>query len=214
MSVAAALMEVISSWVRELGPIGIFGGVMLETLVAIIPSPLVPMAAGFSLIPPNSPPYTVFLISATYIGLVGSLAATLGSLLHYTLGYYGGKPLIRSLGSKVGIGESEVERAAKWIESKGIAAFLLARILPIIPLSPVSVGAGLIRMDLPKFTLLTLLGTLPRYLVLGMAGFYAGEAYRHLAHALDAAENAVVLMLLAGLALYLLVRRLRRGMRI
>ena len=211
MSLTQVLIEAVSSWIRELGWLGVFGGVMVETAITIIPSPLVPMAAGFSLIPPDSPPAEVLYVAAVTIGLVGSVAATLGSLAHYAIGYYGGKPLVERLGGYLGISWDEIETFSRRIrgDREWIGLFL-SRALPIIPLSPVSVGAGVVRMDPYRFTVFTLLGAFPRYLVLGIAGYLVGVAYEELVSALDAAETAVAIIMVAGVAAYILARRWTR----
>ncbi len=213
MSLTEVLIETVSAWVRELGWLGVFGGVMVETAITLIPSPLVPMAAGFSLIPPNSPPLYVLYVVTFIIGLVGSVAATLGSLAHYALGYYGGKPLVERLGRYLGISWEEIEGFSDRIrgEREWLGLFL-SRALPIIPLSPVSIGAGIIRMDPYRFALFTFLGAFPRYFVLGVAGYLLGIAYEELVSVLDTAETAVAIIMVLGVAAYIAVkRRTRKG---
>ncbi len=147
------------------------------------------------------------------IGLVGSVAATLGSLAHYALGYYGGKPLVERLGRYLGISWEEIEGFSDRIrgEREWLGLFL-SRALPIIPLSPVSIGAGIIRMDPYRFALFTFLGAFPRYFVLGVAGYLLGIAYEELVSVLDTAETAVAIIMVLGVVAYIAVkRRTRKG---
>ncbi|MDK2373041.1 MAG: VTT domain-containing protein [Candidatus Korarchaeota archaeon] len=213
MSLTEILIETVSAWIRELGWLGVFGGVMVETAITLIPSPLVPMAAGFSLIPPHSSPMYVLYVATFTIGLVGSVAATLGSLAHYALGYYGGKPLVERFGKYLGISWEEIESFSDRIRNKRKwLGLFFSRALPIIPLSPVSIGAGIIRMDPYRFSLFTLLGAFPRYFVLGIAGYLLGIAYEGLVSVLDTAETAVAIIMVFGIAGYISVkRRTRKG---
>ncbi len=212
MSLTQMLVEAVSSWIRELGWLGVFGGVMVETVITVIPSPLVPMAAGFFLISPDSDLLTMLIIASTVIGLVGSVAATLGSIAHYAIGYYGGKPLIERYGYLLGLSWEEILSFSSRIKGeREWFTLFLSRALPVIPLSPVSIGAGLIRMDAKRFAAVTLAGTFPRYLVLGIAGYLVGVAYEELVNVLDATETAVAILLIAGVFLYLLVKKRLRN---
>ncbi|MCD6244130.1 MAG: VTT domain-containing protein [Candidatus Korarchaeota archaeon] len=210
MSLTQLLIEIVSAWIRDLGWIGVFGGVMLETAITIIPSPLVPMAAGFSLIPTDADFMKVLATSIVLIGLTGSIAATLGSLAHYAIGYYGGRPLIERYGKWLGISWNEVESFTdKLSNGKESLTIFASRALPIVPLSIISIGAGLLKIKANRFTLFTFLGCLPRYTVLGIAGYLVGIAYEEMVNILDTAETAVAILIIVGIALYILVRRLR-----
>ncbi|MCS7102929.1 MAG: VTT domain-containing protein [Candidatus Korarchaeum sp.] len=209
--IVQGVTEAVKFWVRSLGAPGIFLGVMVETLITVIPSPLVPMIAGFSLIPSGSDILNALLYSMTVIGLTGSLAATLGALIHYWMGLYGGKVMVERYGKYLGVGSRDLERfSSKFNDKRRDFSLLMLRIIPIFPLSVVSVGAGILRIELVPYTLLTLLGSFVRYTFLGLLGFLMGETYEAISSWLDKIENFLIIAVIITLVLYLAYRRMSR----
>lgn len=205
------ITEAVRSWIRSLGAPGIFFGVMIESLIAIIPSPLVPMIAGFSLIPSGSDLLDALLYSITVIGVTGGLAATLGALIHYWIGFYGGRAIVERYGRYLGVESSDLDNfSSKLNGGRRDLSLLMLRIVPIFPLSVVSVGAGILRIELVPYTLLTLLGSFLRYSFLGILGFLLGETYEAVSSWLDSIENLLMLIVIITVLVYL-VHRSRRG---
>jgi membrane protein DedA with SNARE-associated domain len=67
-------------------------------------------------------------------------------------------------------------------------------------------------MDAKKFAIVTFLGTLPRYLVLGLAGWVVGEAFTTIGHMVDYLENltlALLIVFIIGFVGFRLVLRRR-----
>ena len=64
-------------WVRDLGWLGIFLGVLLETFIAPIPSALVPIGAGILLISSELPFLEAVASCFSIIALAGALGATI-----------------------------------------------------------------------------------------------------------------------------------------
>jgi len=204
------MTEMAREWVRSLGALGIFLGVMLETLVTIIPSPLVPMVAGFSLIPRGSGMIEALYISTLLIGVVGGLSATLGALLHYLIGLYGGRALIDRYGKYLGTNSSELDEILMKISGKNeIISIFILRSVPVFPLSVVSLGAGMMGMRILPYTLATLGGTFLRYSFLGMLGFMVGEAYEEVSSWIDSVENLLIFASVTIVLLYLVIKRVR-----
>lgn len=199
---------------RNLGGYGVFIGVILETLIAPIPSALIPMAAGFILIPSTTPPNETIIKCFYTIGIIGAIAATLGSFFGYGIGYIGGKPLIEKWGKIIGVKWNEIEKINKiFIEGvKGRILFFASRIIPVIPLSPVSIGAGLIRMDIKQFTALTFLGAIPRYFILGLLGWTLGKAYETVSKSLEIAET--IILILITISVIYMIYVIKRGKQI
>jgi len=200
-------------WVKELGWIGVFIGVLLESFIAPIPSPLVPMGAGFILIPSEASLIEAIIICFFTITLAGALASTIGAFFGYGIGYLGGRPLIERFKRFIGISWKEIEKSKK-LFGKGykddITLFLL-RAIPIIPLSPISFCAGVIRLDIKRFTAWTLLGSMPRYFVLGLIGWFMGVTYRDLSQSIEFFESLVFLSIVILVVIFILYKvRLRR----
>lgn len=197
-------MSEILSWImgsiQAYGPWAVFLGVIIESVIVPIPSPLVIMGAGFILINPQLGPVEVLLPITLMIVLPGSIASTLGAYIGYWLGYVGGRPLIERWKGFLGFGWEEVVAMERRFRSGQVnASIFCLRALPIFPLSVISAAAGLIRLPLRQFSLWTFYGTIPRCLFLGYLGWLMGETYHRLAYGIDRAETIVSVLLVVGI---------------
>lgn len=201
------LMWLIITWVQALGPLGVFLGVMIETFIAPIPSPIIMMAAGF-ILTYGLPPHLAIVSILVNVMIVGALAVTLGSFFGYGIAYFGGYPIIARYGKFLGTSVEEVDymRQQMGKSSRGEIYLFTARTVPIIPLSVVSLLYGAIRVDIKKFTLVTFLGALPRCLILGLLGWVLGVAFFNFAQLIDLFETMILVILLIFFVVFLLYR--------
>jgi membrane protein DedA with SNARE-associated domain len=204
------LMWLLISWVHALGPLGVFIGVMIETFIAPIPSPLVPMAAG-AILTIGLNPVEALLVILFSVMFVGALAATLGSFFAYGIAYFGGYPIIERYGKYLGTSIEEIEYTRQSLEksSRDEIYLFTARAVPIVPLSVVSLLYGAIRADPKRYTLFTFLGCLPRYLVLGLSGWLLGLVLLNVIDFFETVILAFILIFFVGFVLYRIVIRRR-----
>ncbi len=190
---------------RAHGQLSVFIGVLIEQIIVPIPSPMIIMGAGALLIPPNlSIPYS-FLQILWVIVLPGTIASTLGSYIGYTISYYGGKALVVRFERILGVDWNEIERLERRIQGKREAwAIFFLRALPVIPLSLVSIFAGLLRIRIRPFTLYTFLGSILRCFFLGFLGWWIGATYEKVATHLDSAETIISILILIGMGTFLI----------
>lgn len=211
-------LENIVSYVLELirvsGAWGVMIGVLIESVLAPIPSPVIIMGAGFIMLPAGVGFTEILIPLLLTITLPGAIASTIGSFIGYGIGYYGGKPLIQRMEWLLGVSWDELNSGIKYFQ-KGIKDELIvftARALPIIPLSVFSAVAGVMRMEVKNFTIFTFLGALVRVFILGIIGWLLGSAYTELAEQINTWEN-IGLILIAGLSLlifFLIYRRVQK----
>lgn len=202
-----SIIWILISWVHALGPVGVFFGVMIETFIAPIPSPLVPMAAGF-ILTIGLPPLEAILVITFSVMLVGAIAATIGSFFGYGIAYFGGYPIIERYGKYLGTSIEEIEYMRKNMEASSRDEIFLftARVIPIIPLSVVSLLYGALRADTKRFALFTFLGVLPRYLILGLLGWVIGVGWQNLAEMIDLFETLILVLLIIFLVVFVVYR--------
>jgi membrane protein DedA with SNARE-associated domain len=139
------------------------------------------------------------------IALAGTTGYLLGSIVGWAVGFYGGRPLAERHGRFVHLGSDQLERAERWFDRYGDWAVLLGRVTPVVR-SFVSIPAGIFRMPLWRYTVLTLIGSTAWCFALAGVGWGAGTGYKHFHHAFDYVEVAVLAGALA-LAVYLVLRR-------
>lgn len=210
-------MTEILNWIidsiRAYGPWSVFIGVIIESVIVPIPSPLIIMGAAFVLISSDLSFPEAFAPILVQIVLPGSVASTLGAYIGYGIGYFGGKPLVERLQGFLGFSWSDIEAMERRFQAGQVnTSIFFLRALPIFPLSVISAAAGLLRLPIKQFTVWTFYGSIPRCLFLGYLGWGLGESYQAIAKGIDRVET-MVSMLLLGLifALILWLRLKVRG---
>jgi len=186
--------------IRAHGAWSVFIGVIIESVIVPIPSPLIIMGAGFVLISPELSFVQALLPIALQIVLPGAIASTLGGYIGYAIGYFGGKAMVDRWEKFLGFSWEDVEALERRFRSGQVNTLLFfLRALPIFPLSVISAAAGLLRLPLGQFSLWTFYGTIPRCLFLGYLGWGLGETYQGMAKGIDKAEGIVSAILIFGI---------------
>ena len=155
--------------VRDLGLVGIFVLMALESACIPIPSEATMLFAGFNVAEGE---YSLFAAVA-----VASASNVVGSWIAYGLGRAGRVDLIEKHGRKVGISPRHLATADRWFERHGDATVFFTRLLPIVR-TFISLPAGVARMPFWRFSVLTLAGCIPWMLMLTFIGVQVGERWR------------------------------------
>jgi membrane protein DedA with SNARE-associated domain len=142
----------------------------------------------------------------TMVG-AGTIGYTLGAIGGWAIGLYGGRPYLERHGRWLHLGPERLERAERWFDRWGDATALIGRVTPVAR-SFVSIPAGVFRMRLGRYTVLTFIGSTVWCLVFAGIGWALGSKWESFHHAFRYADYAVVALLVAG-GLWLLVRRRR-----
>jgi membrane protein DedA with SNARE-associated domain len=156
------------------GYLGVALWVAIESVIIPIPSELVLPFAGFlvgegtSIEPLTGAPWSFWLTV-----LAGTLGATVGALVAYGIGAWGGRPILERWGRWLGITAEDLDKADAFFAKHGEAASFFGRMIPVIR-SLVSFAAGVAHMPLLRFTTFTFLGSLPWTALLVFAGVQLG----------------------------------------
>jgi membrane protein DedA with SNARE-associated domain len=139
------------------------------------------------------------------ISLAGVVGNTVGSVLGWGIGAYAGRPLLEEHGRWFHLDRRKLDRADRWFDSFGDAAVFLGRLTPVVR-SFISIPAGVVRMPVVRFTVLTFLGCAPWCFGIAAAGWALGRSWERFHHDFAYAEYAVGAGIL-GLVAYLILRR-------
>jgi membrane protein DedA with SNARE-associated domain len=139
------------------------------------------------------------------MSLAGVVGNTVGSLLGWGIGAYAGRPLLEEHGRWLHLDRAKLDRADRWFARFGDAAVFLGRLTPVVR-SFISIPAGVVRMPLARFTVLTFLGCVPWCFGIAAAGWALGRSWERFHHDFAYAEYAVAVAILALVA-YLVLRR-------
>src|SRR6476469_305582 len=142
-----------------------------------------------------------------------SLAGTIGYTIGWLIGAYGGRPLLEERGRWFHLDREKLSRADRWFERYGDAAVFLGRVTPVVR-SFISIPAGVVRMPLGRFTVLTFLGSALWCFGIAGAGWALGSNYKRFDHGFAYLEYAVLaggIFLVGWLILRWRSSRLTRG---
>ena len=146
------------------------------------------------------------------MALAGTIGYVLGSVLGWALGWYGGRPYLERHGRWLHVTPQKLDRADAWFARYGDAAVLFARVVPVVR-SFISVPAGVARMPVGRFTLLTIPGSALWCFAIAGVGLALGTGWERFHHGWRYADYIVLGALLLG-ALFLAWRvRQRRARR-
>ena len=214
--VLASITATVTDWLTSLiGDHGLYAVFLLMLIDAVLPaaSELVMLYAG-ALAAGAFPGQEVVLFGSELEGfwayfamsMAGLVGYTIGSVMGWWIGYYGGRPLIERHGRWLHLGPENVERAEKWFERWGDWAVFLGRMTPVVR-SFVSIPAGVAKMPLLRFTVLTFLGSIPWCFGIAGAGYALGTRYEEFHHNFRYADYTVAALLVALAVLWWVRRR-------
>ncbi|MFD0204457.1 MULTISPECIES: DedA family protein [Saccharothrix] len=197
-------MDVVS-WVTDLmealGAPGAGIAIALENLFPPLPSELFLPLAGFTASQGKMNLFAAILWTTT-----GSVA---GALALYYLGAVLGRDRIRAIAQRLPLVDvSDVDRTEEWFARHGKATVFFGRMVPIFR-SLISIPAGVERMPLPGFLLLTAAGSLIWNSALILAGYVLGANY-HLVEQYMGIVSKVVIGLVVLAVGWFVVSRLTR----
>jgi membrane protein DedA with SNARE-associated domain len=134
-------------------------------------------------------------------GLYGALGCTLGSIGSYALGYYGGRPLLEKYGRYILVSEHDLEQADKWFSRWGDWAAFVSRLMPIVR-TFISFPAGVVKVPLSRFAVLSLAGSFIWCAALAAAGHWFGSQWEIIRTYMRPFDIPIAIVLLGGFAYY------------
>jgi len=200
-SIIQTLISYSLTVIGKFGPIGVFFLMTLEGLGIPIPSELVmPLSGIYSSGKP--------LIFFEYM-VAGSVGGFFGNLLLYYISMFGGRPVILGIGKYLGLKESHLERAEIWFNTKGEWTVFAGRFVVGIR-SFMSVPAGIVEMNILKFSLLTLSGSFIWSGGLAYIGYVVGYRYVELLSYVNYIGMAALVIIIIYIS-YIFIRRNSSG---
>jgi membrane protein DedA with SNARE-associated domain len=155
-------------FLRSAGYPSLFALMMLESASLPVPSEVVLPFAGYLV--------SQGVLNFWLVLVVTTAASLAGALLDYYLALWLGRPFVTRMLKSLRVPDGALERAERWFIRSGRWTVFLARFVPVLR-TIISFPAGLFRMDVKPFILMTVVGCLGWSAVLVYAGALAGSAW-------------------------------------
>ncbi len=191
MGLSELLAEYFTQAIAWGGYAGVLVLMMLESMIAPVPSEAVMPFAGFLIAEGRF----------TWEGVIffSTLGSLIGSLLSYWMGYYGGRPLVERFGKYLWLNVHHLEWAERFFARYGEITIFISRFIPVVR-HLISIPAGMGKMNLPRFALYTVIGAGLWNWILTYAGFVLRNHWEHVMAYSKGVDVAVLVVLIAGLA--------------
>jgi membrane protein DedA with SNARE-associated domain len=217
MVYASVLSGVSDAITGAIGDHGVYAVFLLMLVDAVLPaaSELVMVYAGAlaagafagkSVVLFGEPVQSDFWGFVTMVA-AGTIGYTLGALGGWALGAYAGRPWLERHGRWLHLGPERLEKAERWFDRWDDATAFIGRITPVAR-SFVSIPAGVFRMPLGRYTVLTFAGSTIWCLFFAGIGWAFGANWESFHQAFRYADYAIV-ALVVGAGIWLLVRSRR-----
>ncbi|EME7334719.1 DedA family protein [Listeria monocytogenes] len=195
----------ITSIMADFGYIGIFILIMVENLFPPIPSEIILTFGGFMT--------TVTSLNVVMVIIVATLGSVVGAILLYKVASYFGKERLTKIVLKYGrilwLKESDIERAESFFLKYGSWAVFLCRMIPLIR-SLISIPAGMTKMKMSRFLILTTAGSLLWNTVLIGLGAVLGESWNEIVVFMDSFStiiySVIAILVVVGLGFFFRAR--------
>ncbi|HEY3830021.1 MAG TPA: DedA family protein [Solirubrobacteraceae bacterium] len=207
-SVTESVVTFTWHFVRDAGLPGVFVLMAVGSACIPIPSEVVMLFAGFAVADPGSSGahHHLTMVGVILAGLLGTLV---GSWIAYGVGRGGRLELLERHGHLLHMGPAQIDRADRWFQRYGDLAVLFGRMVPLIR-AFVSLPAGVARMPLVRFTVLSMIGSIPWVVALAFAGHAVGGNWTSVRKDFEYVDYVIVALVIAGIAYAILRRRRRR----
>ncbi len=193
----------LNSLYGAVGYLGVLVAMGIESAMVPLPSELILPYAGF-LVSDHTQvePLTGGAWNFWIVVVVATIGNTLGSLVSYAIGAYGGRPFLERYGRYLLIRPHEIELADGFFERHGAATVFIGRLLPIVR-TFISFPAGVARMHLGKFVLYSTVGAFLWSILLIWAGTVLGEKWVDIRHTLQPFDLAIAVAVVGLIVVFI-----------
>lgn len=167
MSIVLLLANIVIWFIETFGLLGIMISMTLESALIPLPSEIIMPFAGYVAWSKNS---WLFFYQSIIAATVGNL---IGSIILYYIGATGGRSFVIRYGKYLLVRENELRRAEAWFQKKGDIVVLIGRMTPAVR-TVISLPAGIFKMNISRFIIFTIIGSVPWNTMLAYIGYILG----------------------------------------
>ena len=192
----------LNSLYGAVGYVGVLIAMAIESAMIPLPSELILPYAGFLVSDPSKiEPLTKGPWGFWIVVVAATIGNTIGSLIAYAIGAWGGRPFLERWGKYLLIRQHEIELAERFFDRYGSATAFFSRLLPIVR-TFISFPAGVARMPLGRFIAYSTAGAFLWSILLVWAGTQLGERWEDIRHALQPFDLFIAVAVVALVAIF------------
>ena len=200
------LVEFLTNLMQSIGWLGVVVIMALESANIPIPSEVTMPLSGWMLVQAKGgSAMQAFLLG----GFWGAVGCTIGSVISFALGAWGGRPLVERYGKYILVSREDLEKADRWFARWGDWAAFISRLLPIVR-TFISFPAGVVRMNFPRFTIYSFIGSFIWCGLLALGGYYFGEHWEELRAIMRPFDIPIAIVIVAA-GVYYVYHHLRKN---
>lgn len=190
----AELGRFVIAMISKFGYTGILITMAIESACIPLPSEIIMPFSGYLV--------STGQFSMLGVTMAGAIGNVLGSLMAYYVGVWGGRPFVERYGPYFLVSRRDLEMADRWFLKYGEAAVLISRMLPVVR-TFISLPAGIVRMNVPKFVLFSFIGAVPWCYLLAYIGLKLGERWDGLHEYFHHLDVVIGMVLVLGFVYFL-----------
>jgi membrane protein DedA with SNARE-associated domain len=190
-------INILTHLISQIGYLGIFIGMFLESTLVPIPSELVMIPAGIAA---SKGTMNLYLVLA--VGIIGNI---FGAIFTYYLAASIGRKVLIKVGKYFFVKEATIKKIEIFFQKHGPISVFIGRLLPGFR-HFISIPAGIAKMNLKSFYIYTTAGSAIWTSVLVALGFFIGENQELISNNLHKIILACTIFCVLALALYLIIK--------
>lgn len=201
--------NVLKEWIIEImnnyGYVGIALLIAIENVFPPIPSEVILTFGGFMT--------TYGELNFWGVLIASTIGAVIGALILYMVGrILDAERIERLAAGKIGkilhFEPEDIHKANVWFKEKGSSSVFFCRFIPIVR-SLISIPAGMTKMNMGKFLIMTFSGTLIWNFVLIFLGSIAGNAWEKIEEAIGLYSSVVlvILIIICAFLFFIFIKR-------
>ncbi len=198
------MYDMVINIISRFGYIGILLLIAIENIFPPIPSEVILTFSGFVAKDAN--------LSIILIIIFATIGSLLGAIILYLLGYilnttFFSKVVDTKLGHILHLDKEDINRSIEVFKRKGYRSVFFGRLIPIVR-SLISIPAGMMKMDMKVFLILTTLGSLLWNTILIIIGMIVGKNYLLVANFISKYYKLLLVILIM---FYILIKVFKRN---
>ena len=192
------IIEWVINTFEWLGYPGIFVFMIIEPTVLPFPGEIILTLAGF------------LLVESTFELIIVSTLASTGTLIGCSIEYYlsnkYGISLIDKFGKYVLISSYDIQKSEKYFVKYGSLFVILTRFIPLFPKPITSIIAGIYKMNIYKFSIITFIASFPSNFLYIYLGNELGENYKKITEYIDPFKVPFFIFIFLFVLTYILLK--------